>query len=623
MRRLFSILAVLACSGTQTMVAAQLVSDGVAVERDVMVPVRDGVRLATDIYRPTWNGQPVNERLPILMQRTPYNKGGDGLASQAEFFASNGYVVILQDTRGRYKSEGEFSKYYDYDALDGYDMIEWLASQPYSDGRVGMWGTSYGAHTQADAAKLNPSGLSTIVLNQGGMSNAWDHSVRWDGAFELGRQLSWAWRQLQDETDDPVVMEMLERETVQDWYSAVPIRKGLNPLSIAPNFEDYYLDQATRADYDDYWKGLGLNWEEYYDQTSDIPMLHIGGWYDIYVRTTIDNFVELGRRKHSPIRMLIGPWTHGGNGRSFAGDVEFGPEAAAPGWSNGFHLRWFDHFLKGQQNGVGQESSIRLFVMGGGTGTRDANGRLVHGGYWRDEDEWPLPNTVFTNYYFHGDGTLSPQRPIAGTQRSTTYTYDPEHPVPTIGGGVSSRLGEGAFDQREHPDIYGSRPPYLPLKARQDVVVFQTPPLEEDTQIIGPIVVTLYASSTAVDTDFTAKLVDVYPPSRDFPSGFDMNLTDGVVRARYRGRRHTAELIEPGEVYEFVIEPFATANIFKKGHRIRIDISSSNFPRFDVNPNTGEPLGLSRRVIKADNTIFHNLNHPSHVVLPIVPLPRP
>lgn len=603
------------------MAPAQTIStDGAVHMETVMIPARDGTLLATDIYRPALDGQPVTERLPVLLHRTPYNKSSRGGTSQTDFFVRNGYVVAVQDTRGRYASEGVFTKYYDYDASDGYDTIEWLAQQPYSSGEIGMWGRSYGAHTQADAAKLDPPGLGTIVLNQGGMSNAWDHSVRYDGAFEMGRQLTWAWGQLQGETNDPVIHAMLERELVTDWYAALPLRKGLNPLSAASNFEDYYLQQATRADYDDYWESIGMNWSEYYEQTADIPMLHIGGWYDIYTRGTIENYQALEELKSSPIRLLIGPWTHGGNANTYAGDVEFGPDAAIEDFSTGFHLRWFDHFLKRQNNGVAREPEVRVFVMGTGDGHKDENGRLVHGGFWREGSDWPLPGTRFTPYYFHGNGSLTPQPPALGDPASTTYTYDPDRPVPTIGGGVSGRLDDGAFDQRERPDRAGSRPPYLPLKARQDVVVFQTEPLPEDMEVTGPIVIKLYGSSTAVDTDFTAKLVDVYPSNADFPSGFDMILTDGIIRARYRGERQTGELIEPGTVYEFEIQPFATANVFKKGHRIRVDISSSNWPRFDVNPNTGEPLGLNRRKIKADNTIHHSPEYPSHVVLPLAPV---
>ena len=589
----------------------------VVVESNVKIPARDGTALATDIYRPAVGGVPISEKLPVLLQRTPYGKHGERFVESARFFASHGYVVAFQDMRGRFASGGAFSKYHDFDVTDGYDTVEWLAKLPYTDGRVGMWGTSYGAHTQADAAKANPPSLGPLILNQGGMSNAWDHAVRHGGAFELARELTWAFRYIPAETKDPVVKEAFERENVTDWYDVLPLRPGSSPLAWAPNFEAYFIAEATHSDYDRFWKRPGLNWVEYYDETADVPMVHIGGWFDIFLRGTIQNYVELSQRKTSPIRLLIGPWTHSGNARTYAGDVDFGPEAAITDFRTHFHLRWFDHHLKGRSTGVESEAPVRLFVMGTGAGHKDENGRLFHGGYWRDADAWPLAEARDTRFYFHGDGRLSVDMPGERVP-PTTFLHDPEHPVPTLGGSVSSRVKDGAFDQRERADFAGSRPPYLPLKARNDIVVFQTEPLAADVTIAGPIEVRLFISSTAVDTDFTAKLIDVYPPSADFPSGFDMNLTDALVRASYRGDRHERALITPGEIYEVVVRPFATANVFKKGHRIRIDVASSNFPRFDVNPGTGEPLGRNRRTIRAENTIHHDAQRASHVVLPIV-----
>jgi putative CocE/NonD family hydrolase len=589
----------------------------VVVERNVMIPARDGVLLATDIYRPAVDGVPVSERLPLVLQRTPYGKSTDRFIPQALHFAAAGYVVAVQDMRGRYDSGGGFIKYDPLDAPDGYDAIEYLAELPYVDGRVAMWGTSYAAHAQADAAKMSPPSLAALVMNEGGMANAWDHAVRQGGAFELGRELTWAFRQIPLEMDDPLIRGHFERETVDDWYEAWPFRPGLNPLSIAPNFEAYILDEAIHSDYDDFWKEMGINWVEYYDRTADVPMVHIGGWYDIFLRGTIQNYQELAGRQTTPKWLLVGPWTHSGNERSYAGDVDFGPEAAIGDFSFGFQVRWFDRLLKGKGSDGTQRTPVRLFVMGTGDGGKDDNGRMRHGGYWMEADAWPLPESRPTTYYLHADGGLRTAVPSA-SRSSTTFTFDPAHPVPTLGGNVSARVKDGAYDQRERPDFVGSRPPYLPLKARDDVVVFQTEPLEEDVTVVGPITVTLFVESTAVDTDFTVKLLDVYPPSEDFPSGFDMNLTDGVVRMSYRNGRRTRDLITPGEVYEVTLEPFPTANVFKRGHRIRLDVSSSNFPRWDVNPNTGEPLARNRRQAKADNTVHHDAARPSSIVLPIL-----
>jgi putative CocE/NonD family hydrolase len=596
-------------------------ADDFVVERNVMIPMRDGVLLASDVYRPAIGGEAVADALPLILTRTPYGKDRESTVATAEHFARHGYVAVIQDMRGRYASQGKFSKYSVLEPADGYDTVEWLAKQLYSDGRVGMWGTSYGAHTQADAAKLDPPSLKAMLLNQGGMANAWDHAVRHGGAFELGRELTWAFTQIPAETDDPVVRALFEKEKITEWYRALPFRPGLSPLSVAPEYEAYILNEYTRSDYSDFWRRISLNWSEYYEATADAAMLHVGGWYDIFLRGTIQNYVELSRLKDSPIELLIGPWTHSGNDETFAGDVDFGPAAAIADFDLDFQRRWFDRYLKNAVSAP-PRNPVRLFVMGTGDGSRNDDGRLVHGGYWTEATAWPLPDAETVSFYFHADGSLTREPPDA-RRSSTTYTFDPSHPVPTLGGNVSARVKDGAFDQRERSDFHGSEPPYLPLRARSDVLVFQTEPLEEDIVVIGPIEVVLFASSTAVDTDFTAKLVDVYPPSDDFPGGFDMNISDALVRASYRDDRHTRDLVDPRRIYRLVIRPFATANVFKKGHRIRVDISSSNFPRFDVNPNTGEPLGRHRRMINADNTVYHERTNASHIVLPLLPMLPP
>ncbi len=590
--------------------------EALQVERDLMIPTRDGKRMATDIFRPARSGVPAAGRFPVLLNRTPYDK--TELHSQAVFFAERGYVVAVQDARGRYKSEGVFLKVQPADATDGYDAIEWLAKQPYSTGQVGMWGTSFAAHMQAGAAQLHPPALKTLVINMGGMSNAWDHGVRFRGTYEMGRQLTWAWNQMYEDARSQRVRDLLDKEKVEDWYAAQPMRRGLNPLSAVPEYEQWYLEFFEKADYDAFWKDPMLAWNEHYAETSDIPMLQIGGWYDIFLAGTFENFVGLGKLKKAPQYVLVGPWSHGGNHRAYAGDVSYTPDAAIVDFATEFHLRWFDHFLKGKPSGTERQAPVRIYVMGTGDGHKDKDGRLFHGGYWRDADAWPVPGTRMENWYFHSDGTLSKSRP-SETSSATTYTFDPRDPVPTIGGGASARLKDGAFDQREDPRFPPSKPPYLPLRARADVVVFQTDPLAEDITVVGPITVTVHASASTVDTDLTAKLIDVYPPSDAWPGGFDLNITDAIVRGRYRATRDHAELLEPGRVYEFTIAPFPTANVFKKGHRIRVDISSSNFPRFDVNPNTGESLGKNRRMVTSDITLHHSARYPSHIVLPIAP----
>jgi putative CocE/NonD family hydrolase len=351
----------------------------------------------------------------------------------------------------------------------------------------------------------------------------------------------------------------------------------------------------------------------------------MSSWYDPYPRTATENYIGLSRGKKGPVRLILGPWTHGDRSLTYAGDVDFGEAATldgnlAPDYLT-LRLRWFDAWLKGEKNGVADEPAVRIFVMGGGSGRKNAQGRLDHGGRWRSERDWPLPDTRNTPYYLRADGTLSPDLPSPGAP-SVSFDFDPNRPVPTIGGTVTS--GEpvmvgGAFDQTEGPRFFGSRQPYLPLAARPDVLVFETPSLSGDTEVTGPIVVKLWVSSNRPDTDITIKLIDVYPGSMDYPSGFAINLTDGILRLRYRNSWTEPEMLEPDVPVAITVEAFPTSNLFKKGHRIRLDVSSSNFPHFDVNPNTGAPegLGMTRQV--ARNTIYLDRDRPSHVLLPIIP----
>ncbi|MYB32338.1 MAG: CocE/NonD family hydrolase [Acidobacteria bacterium] len=609
--------------------------EAIQVEENFMLPMRDEVRLATDVYRPGRDGAPVDERFPVLLHRTPYNKASGRLSEQARWFASHGYVVVVQDMRGLYFSEGMFQKYHEFDAPDGFDTVAWIVSLDYVSPSVGMWGTSYGAHTQADVAKLSPPGLETLVLTMGGLSDAWTHKVRNHGAFELGQQLGWAHSQLAAVTDEPSVRARLEAEGPADWFPNTPFRKGDNPLSAAPNFEDYYLEMQNHGDYDDYFRGIGRNWAEYYDRSSDIPMLHVGGWYDSYAPGTIQSFLELSRIKSAPMTLVMGPWTHGGNSRSYAGDIEFGETAAIEDFAREFHLRWFDARLKGQgdfapfaDDRLETPGAVTLFVMGGGDGRRDENGRLFHGGEWRTATTWPLVGTELTPFHLRAGGGLTPESPD-DDEGASAYTYDPEHPVPTIGGAFSGALKRGGYDQRERTFLslsggsengfFGSEVDGRRTADRSDVLVFETEPLPEDIEVIGPVSARLWVSSSAPDTDFTAKLVDVYPPSEDFPEGFDLNITDGILRARYRDSRESESQMTPGDIYELEITLFPTANRFGAGHRIRLEISSSNFPRFDPNPNTGEPLGRHTRTVPAENVIHHSEEHPSALLLPLQP----
>jgi putative CocE/NonD family hydrolase len=354
-------------------------------------------------------------------------------------------------------------------------------------------------------------------------------------------------------------------------------------------------------------------------------MVHMSSWYDPYPRTATDNYIGLSKRKRGPICLILGPWTHGNRSLTYSGDVDFGPEAALDSnLAENFltlRLNWFERWLKCDAAATTADPTVRLFVMGGGSGRKNAAGRLEHGGKWRSENDWPIPDTRWTPYYLHADGLLSAQMPTEQAA-SRSYNYDPRNPVPTIGGAVTS--GEplmvgGAFDQREGPDVFGSNAPYRPLAERLDVLVFETPALVQDIELTGPITANLWVSSDCPDTDFTFKLIDVYPPSADYPDGYAMNLTDGILRARYRSSWEEPSMMTPGEVYQIQIDAFPTSNLFKQGHRIRIDISSSNFPRFDVNPNTGNAEGTSPEYLIASNRIYLEHARPSHVVFPVIP----
>jgi hypothetical protein len=364
---------------------------------------------------------------------------------------------------------------------------------------------------------------------------------------------------------------------------------------------------------------MGASVVDHLAEYKDIPVYLVGGWYDSWGAQTANlNYVQLSKAKRGPIRLIMGPWTHGGQRESFAGEAEFGPDAALDFYA--FELRWFDRWLKGLDNGVDSEPAVRIFVMGEGDAHKTPEGRIFVGGHWRTEREWPLARTRPIPYYLHSDGSLSPGQPSAAPS-FTRYLFDPHHPVPTLGGNISSEgilMFHGAADQRCRKDFWMCHDE-RPLSARNDVLVFQSPTLDHEVEVTGRLIVKFWASSSAPDTDFTAKLIDVYPPNAAFPAGVDLNVADSIVRARYRDSLEHAALMKPGEMYQFTIEMYPTSLVFGRGHHIRLDISSSNFPRFDVNPNTGEPLNDNRRWAVAENTLYHDAAHPSHILLPVVP----
>ena len=600
----------------------------VVTQRNVYVEMRDGVRLAADLHFPAQDSQSLPGPFPVLLQRTPYNKSTEVRDLEADFFAGRGYVVAIQDCRGRHASAGGFTKYIS-DGPDGYDTVEWLAQQPWCNGKVGTFGLSYAAHTQASLACLNPPHLACMWLECGGFSDAFLSGCRNGGAFEL-RQVTWAFREAKESAEvyeNPMVAKAaIEKQDIHQWFQRMPWKKGHSPLRWTPDYENYLLELWSHEKYDDYWRQMGLSARTYYPQFADVPQVHMGCWYDPYVRTTTDNYVALSKSKESPVRLIMGPWTHGGHSVTHSGNVDLGDQSIVDNNLaldfNHLRLNFFDRWLKGSKNGWENDEPVNIFVMGGGSGRRTSHQRLDHGGNWRSEKDWPLARAQQTSFYLHAGGVLSQQAPPDDVP-PTSYLSEPTHPVPTIGGNISSGVPimyPGGFDQKETPEFYGSSAPYLPLAARPDVLVFQTESLEEDTEVTGPISVQLWIKSTAVDTDFTAKLLDIYPPSADYPEGYALNLTDGILRAKFRDSWEEPQLLEPGVIYPLTVLLFPTSNLFVQGHRIRLDISSSNFPRFDVNGNTGENPGVSSVKISALNSVYHDSKHPSHVVLPVIPL---
>jgi putative CocE/NonD family hydrolase len=593
-----------------------------------MVPMRDGVRLATDIHLPEGAGP-----FPLILERTPY---GRHLPSRSEiteasphepasradlaaWFGAHGYAVVYQDTRGRHGSEGRFVKYLS-DGEDGFDTCAWLVAQPWCDGRICTMGLSYSAHTQAALGCLDAPGVVAQVLDCGGFANSWKSGIRQSGAFEL-KQATWALRQAQlspEAAADPVLHAALAAEDIRDWFTRLPWRPGHSPLRHHPDYEAYLFDQWEHGADDGFWRQPGIWAEGFHDRYSRAACVHMSSWWDPYPLTATSNYTGLKRAGRGPQRLILGPWTHGDRSLSRFGDVEFGPDATLDSWAGdwrAYRLRFFDHVIKDSPL---SEPPVRVFVMGGGSGRRTQAGHLDHGGAWLEAQDWPLPGTDFVAYHLHADGRLDPAAPSGG---ALSFDVDPAHPVPTIGGAFSSLepvATAGSWDQTEAPDFFGCQPPFLPLASRPDILVFQTTPLAAPLRVVGPITAELWVATDGPDTDFTAKLIDVHPPSADYPQGYAMILTDGILRLRYAEDPAAPRLRTAGEVVRATITLFPTANLFLPGHRIRLDVSSSNFPKFDVNPNTGEPEGRARRRRIAVNTVFLDPARPSHLVLPLL-----
>jgi putative CocE/NonD family hydrolase len=575
----------------------------VRFEPDIPVMLRDGTITYVDVFRPD-----VSEPFPALLQRTPYDKSSVQSrtgALDAILAATSGYAVVIQDVRGRYSSDGEFYTFVN-EIDDGYDSVEWVAGQSWCTGKVGMYGPSYVGATQWLAAASRPPSL--VAIAPGVTASDYHEGWAWQGgAFELGFNLSWSIGALSSANWDNLSRRRLLRPEQQD--SLIEAKDDLMagfrslPMQDLPHLRGglapYYYDWLAHPEYDDYWRRVCI--EEYHSDIT-IPAFNFGGWYDIFLGGTLRNYTRMSQmgateEARGGQRLVIGPWVHGGAPTNVSGEYGFGTRASSLAIDvQEMTLRYYDYWLKGKDNGWADERPVRVFVMGENV--------------WRHEDEWPLQRAQVSNYYLHsdgkantlnGDGLLSPETPEEGPP--DVYVYNPIDPVPTRGGGLCcdpAFLPSGAFDQRA-------------IESRPDVLVYSTPPLERPVEVTGPVQVTLHASSSAADTDFTAKLVDVEP------SGYSRNLADGIIRARYRQPRQPASPIQPGQVYEYTIDLLATSNLFKQGHRIRVEISSSNFPRFDRNTNTGEAIGSDAGFVSALQTVYHTPEYPSHIKLPIIP----
>lgn len=545
--------------------------------RNLKVPMRDGVKLATTVYLPASEGA-----FPVVLVRTAYNRVG----MQGGAFTDRGLALVVQDCRGRYDSEGEWYPFI-HEADDGFDTLEWIGSQPWCNGKVGMFGDSYLAATQFHVAPLQSKYL--CALNPRFMAgDCWKRAYYCDGVFSLALTWSWLCFETSARTSEASLMPLFDVEEVL-W--TLPL-VSLDEVSGGGEVR-FYRDYVSHNFYDDHWKEL--NFREQCHRVN-VPIFLIGGWYDYYAGETFANYLALrqGAATTKPgdsCRVLMGPWTHGMNASTILGELDFGEGSLT---ENDATLRWLDCLLRGGSPAEFQAAPIRLFVMGVNV--------------WRDEHEWPLARTQFVNYYLHSDGRLSPESP--GDEPPDCYFYDPDDPVPTLGGnhsvgsynpGLYEMAKPGPFDQR-------------PIEARSDVLTYTSDELQHDLEVTGPVVVRLYAASSARDTDFVARLTDVYPDGRS------MNITEGVIRARFRedvwGK---PKLLEPGEVYPFTLDLQATSNVFKQGHRIRVQITSSNFPLWDRNLNTGNDPGTDTQMNVAEQNLFHDSRHASCITLPVIP----
>jgi uncharacterized protein len=539
----------------------------------VEIPMRDGVRLSANVFLPGNRA-----RGPAILERTPYGKGA-GITPLYEAFVARGYTVVAQDVRGRYESEGVFQPLRQEPA-DGEDTLNWIARQPWSDGRIGMIGGSYRGIVQWQAAVLNNPHLKAIFPIVSGWDHYRDRFYSPGGAMKLGNRLGWMAENLK-------VPEY--RPDFSKYVLHLPVRTS--DIAATGRSSEMFQSAVAHPGFDSFWRAISVREQI---QKVRIPVFAVGGWYDNFVESDLDAYEAL-RRTTGLNRLLVGPWPHNMSYRF--PEADFGPDSQVP--VRALQFEWFDRLLMGKNTPLFSRPPLKLFIMGANR--------------WREEREWPPEDARPRAFYLKsggranalgGDGALVDE-PSSRAGRDQ-FVYDPRDPVPTRGGAVCCNPRNfpwGPMDQR-------------PVERRKDVLVYTTRPLKKDLEAVGPVTVILYAATSARDTDFTAKLVDV------FPDGNARNLTDGILRLRYRGSLEKPELARPGETYRIAIDAGVTGNVFLKGHRIRVEISSSNFPRFDRNSNTGGRIAYETHLLRATQTVYHGRRTPSQLILMTMPPER-
>ena len=545
---------------------------------NIPTPMRDGVDLSADIYLPRNTGP-----VPTVLMRTPYSNNTADAIEKARTLAANGYACVMQDVRGRWDSDGRHNPFHGH-AEDGYDTQEWIGGQEWSNGKIGMSGASYLGLVQWASAHQGSEFL-TCLAPRVICGDFFEGLLYPGGAFQLNVALTWGMR-----TNGRTAQSI----DFHNWADAFRYLPVADMDELAGRRLQFWKDWLGHPTYDDYWEAVN---PERYDQIS-VPTFNMGGWYDLYSTFTFSTFNGLRLNGATPkarqSKLVVGPWPHRLSRSARLGDVDFGAGSLVD--LDALELRWFDYWLRGIDNGIVEEAPLQLFIMGVNQ--------------WRDEHEWPLARTDWQKWYLHsqgdantvqGNGVLSLEAPSDET--TDHYTYDPAFPVQTVGGNNCCSpdiVPWGPYDQRA-------------VEMRNDVLVYTSDPLSADLEVTGPIKMVLFAATDGADTDWTGKLVDVAP------DGFARNLCDGILRARYRESMSAPSLLEPDKVYEYEIDLMVTGNVFLRGHRIRLEVASSNFPRFDRNPNTGHDIGVDTAMRPARQTVHHSRATPSHLLLPVIP----